>query len=234
MKRNPLSARELVGAIGRYRWTRPCNVFRTAVQKFELYELSRRIAEFCHRRRISHLVLVDGSSRPAYAGILAFWKHSWPKEVPPQIWFINPKGFVFSDDSGSRRLSAISREFVRHYPGLYRKRSERMMLFDVCIHTGNTLRSILRVLGGLGFDKVSVGTASRVYAQGIPDIRVDICGLSKRPALLCYPFGVDELVTKETRVVSSSDIYLDYRQDSVALRREIRWVVETVSVLAEG
>lgn len=187
------------------------------------FVISSKICEYLTENNISSVIFVDEAARTAFHGLRAFWQLKSPdqQKMPFNAYFINPRGFLTEKDLNSRRLgiSRRSREegldllkelsdvhqgkgrskkeimddFVKTYPNLMRVNDGPVLVYDNCIHNGETLKPILKILKELNFQDVRIGVATDGWNRsGIKPNFVALYSKDKN----CYVFGKDELVRK--------------------------------------
>jgi hypothetical protein len=164
--------------------------FRDSRARSEVFSFSKAIAEHLHDNGIEDLVIVDRSSRPLYIGVMEYWKSAYPDERRPGIYFVNPKGFKDKDtlpreelwranreaalkgdlsesDTNARTRLEIDAEFAEAYPKLMADRDKEVLIFDTCIHSGDTLASVVESFRRMGFKNVQVGSVNP--SRPVPD-----------------------------------------------------------------
>ncbi|MFA5926762.1 MAG: hypothetical protein WCT32_05345 [Patescibacteria group bacterium] len=213
----------------------------------ELYQFSKAIAEFIHRKQIPHTVLLDRSARPIYVGVIEYWRRRYQEEPLPQIHFVNPDGFKAANRLGVQQMlkvatdsmlkqdvvynpfdmresSEIIEEFQRTYHRLYADRDKPVLIMDVCSHSGEAIRHVKTIFQEAGFSNLAVATVS---PPDDPNNDVVDLVISDREATAgCYPFGHDTMVTKNIkRTYSDPNPAWGAHQLAGTLRRNIKKVV---------
>lgn len=112
-----------------------------------------------------NLVIIDRSSRPLYVGVREYLQSRYPDEQMPDIYFMNPKGFkskeqmtrseiqevildyISKDDlretpNQVRSEEEILKEFEDTYKHLMLDKEKPILIFDTCIHSGNSLEPV--------------------------------------------------------------------------------------------
>jgi hypothetical protein len=222
--------------------------FRYQESRDEVFKFSKAIAEYIHSAGIKDLVIADRSSRPLYVGVLEYWRGKFQDTERPGVYFINPKGFKnresFSeeelkdineragnkgdfDESVGRIRSEkeISEEFEKIYPALFKDKNEPILIFDTCIHSGDTLSSVVTAFGKAGFKDVRVGSVNPSDKHS--SVKSDFFITKERPEQGCYPFDKDRLIEKTfDHVYSRPSQKRHERAMGYALRREIKEIMQ--------
>lgn len=222
--------------------------FITPRERDELFNYCAKVAEYLKSEQIANLVIIDRSSRPMYIGVREYWRAKYPEEQMPGMYFMNPKGFKArenltedeilsiredaywkddADEAGSkpRSQAEILTELDQTYTELAKNKQKPLLVFDSCLHTGNTLAPVIDTLRVAGYEDVRVGTVS----PGDPDavVNADLYLTTRIPVKGCYPFDQDRAIEKTfTSVYSQPTIDPQKRQRSSRLRREIRRIVK--------
>ncbi len=141
----------------------------------ELFEYCKAIAEYLHDKNIEDLVIIDRSARPLYVGVMEYWRMKYPSKKMPGIFFMNPKGFKAREDlkpgeefsiaidalfkgdiiespSQARSEDAVLSEFRKTYKTLMEHKDKPVLVFDTCIHTGNSLAPVKKSLRKAGLE----------------------------------------------------------------------------------
>jgi hypothetical protein len=191
----------------------------------EIYEQISSCAEFIRENRIANVLLLDRSARPLGFALTEYYDKMYSHEKPPQIFVTNPAGYSSEPDSVSfsdifgilqslekgeplpglprRSIEHIAQDFTGKYPLLMAQRDKPLLLFDTCVHTGETMEPVLAVLEYLGFTDIRIGVGSMSHLRGPLPFRVDYVG-PRGQVLSCHPFGVDSLASKTRDSVVSS------------------------------
>ncbi len=152
--------------------------FRTANQRKELAEICESVADHLYNEHIPNILIADRSARPMASGLIKFWKFKHPEEPLPGIYFINPTGFKSIDQTSDdelweviRKCSAVGNdlkgqgedslqkeksiveEFKSVYHNLMEDKDQPLLLFDTCVHSGDSLKPVLRALKKSGIKK---------------------------------------------------------------------------------
>jgi hypothetical protein len=173
--------------------------FRNKPEKNGLAEMvfiSMMLSRELHDKKIRNLILMDRGSRLAYISLFKCWGALYPGEKKPDVYFLNPSGFGVSARYNKKD---ILEEFKRIHSRLQKRRDEPVMIFDTCLHSGESMGSIGTALRRLGFNKIHTGLAQPPQN---PHIEVDFMALPQQPYLACNPFFSEYLVCKGSRIIS--------------------------------
>lgn len=215
--------------------------FKYAEEREEIFLFSKAIAEHLHEKGIKNLVIVDRSSRPLYVGVREYWMAKYPNEKMPDIYFINPEGFKHWGNVTHEELDQIDAEggdlnkirlqdeilieFREAYSKLMKGTKDPTMIFDTCIHSGNTLRAVVSAFNAQGFENLEVGSVNP-SDQG-SRVTTDFFITRKRPIKGCYPFDRDRMIEKTFDHVYSSRSNDELaRAAGIQLRREIKKIMQ--------
>jgi hypothetical protein len=222
--------------------------FENPESRKEVYEFSAAIAEYLKQESITNLVIVDRSSRPLYIGVIEYWRKKFPGESRPNIYFVNPKGFKSSDaQSNSELLKAnsigrnkgdidesiylaraqqdIKDEFISSYSKLYEDRDNPVLIFDTCIHSGDTLASVVDIFEQLGFEDARVGSVNQARPES--KVQTDFHITDLDPKKGCYPFDRDRMIEKTFEHVYSRPTQDSVKRSaSIAIRKEIKKIMQ--------
>jgi hypothetical protein len=218
--------------------------FRYEEERRELFEYSKDVADYVHDNGIADLVIVDRSSRPMYIGVREYWKAKYPDEQMPGMYFLNPKGFksieeTSASDAVNARLNSEYKEdrvegifdqrpeaeIMEELKGVYRAlledKDKPVLVFDSCLHTGDTLKPVKDTMEEAGFTNLLIGAVNPSdYSAAV---RTDYFITTKQPEKGCYPFDRDRMIEKTfDHVYSAPATDPDRRHKSAELRFEIR------------
>lgn len=224
-------------------------VFKSKAERDEIVEIGRETCRYMKENNITQVGIMDRSARPAYITILENWKQMYPDEESPKIYFINPKGFVSSEiidnnpskpsddmfeswvkrdrEEGAdalRSQSQIETDLRTTFPDITSNEAGPVLLFDTCIHSGDSFRPVVDTMKGMGVDvRVGVVSSDSGNRSGItPDFIV----MDRTPKGVCYPFDKDRLVDKTYTSVHALRAEDDTKKElSRQIRREVRRAV---------
>ena len=204
-------------------------------------EIGKNIASYMHDRGLQDIVFVDRAARPAYISLKENWRHMYPNDPIPNIYFMNPKGFKSKDKpsmnsesllfeflgsfikgeevenpSLMRTEKEIAEEARKIYKKLLDKPNKHILLYDNCIHSGKSVKPIIDTLTGMGLD-VRLGISSD--NRNSSGINADLVCLDTVPKGSCYPFDKDQLVSKTYSSVTSKP---SIGEDRIIFSRQIR------------
>lgn len=166
----------------------------TQEQREEIVKIADNLAGYLFNQKINNIIFLDRSARLGYLALIKSWRKLFPTIKCPDIYFTNPDGY--NTQFEKKDVKSIAKEFDRAYKKLASKKHEKIMLFDTCMHSGETLRPVLEVLKKAGYSKVLVGLTQPkdyFYRSGI---KVNFSALKNQQSKCCYPFGRGELMTK--------------------------------------
>ncbi len=84
-------------------------------------------------------------------------------------------------------------DLLKTYPILFGNIGRHVLLFDTCIHSGDSIKPILEFLTELGLDvRVGIVSSEKIYTNIYVDLKINDGTLSGG----CNPFDKDRLVQK--------------------------------------
>lgn len=222
------------------------NFFRQPEAREEVFQFSKAIAEYIKDNEVKNLVIADRSSRPLYVGVMEYWRKVFPNDPMPGIFFVNPKGFKDRESHTTQELQAtnyflrddavepidkartqkdIMIEFRTAYPRLFQDQDKPVLIFDTCIHSGDTLDSVVKTFKKSGFENVIVGSVNP-GDQG-SKVKTDFYITTKEPEQGCYPFDRDRMIEKTFEHVYSRPTTDQRKKElGIELREEIREIMK--------
>jgi hypothetical protein len=236
-----------------YRATVGYTHFPKKTEREDLVTITQEFTEYIKANKVQNVILIDRSARPFATALLEYWNRTGLKERP-DIHFLNPEGFKSSGGlikitsveelimaviSGrgtstpmnERELARFGRMFEEGMPKLHGTRKKSTVLFDTCVHTGETLEPIIIALKKIGFSKLKVGVASARLASRKARKLIDFSYDSVCKNNSCAPFGNETSVTKKSGTFVCEPVTGDMRYGQVkienakTLRSEIREIV---------
>ncbi len=222
--------------------------FEHPQERQELFDYSKAVAEYLRIENIPNLVIIDRSARPLYVGVKEYLRSKYPDERTPNIYFMNPKGFKAKEDltpeeiediieacrwhddidetsDQARSREEIMTEFQNTYKRLISDKDKPVLVFDTCIHSGNSLESVKKAFDSLGFSDVRVG-AVNPSNDFESQVKTDFYITKKEPKNGCYPFSEDRIIEKTFKRVQSQETKeIHRREKSRRLRKEIKRIM---------
>lgn len=217
--------------------------FPSAAERKELVTICGRVAEYLHDNHIANLVLLDRSARPAYIGIREMWKQKYPDQPLPGIYFVNPTGFNSTEETRGSRVreiiddsawkgtdigsardirseDEIQKDFQQTYQRLLANKDKGTLLFDTCVHSGDSFKPVLETFKSMDFKNLKVGVVGD--DMNMSNIKPDLVAVSGQPLGVCYPFDRDRMIGRRLdSVTSARNTNSSEREKSVRLRKEI-------------
>lgn len=229
-------------------------IFAQPEAREDIVKIGTTIAKYVKDNDIHDVIFADRSARPAYIAAQEAYRQLYPDEQGPNIYFMNPKGFVSVEkiDEDQSLLDNLAVEAdrkddivewnnartkteilddVRRYDFVKKQEKDgkqrRVLLFDTCIHSGDTLLPMRDILEEAGLE-VHVGvTNDRGNRSGFtPDLVV-----MQDTFRGCYPFDRDRMVNKTLESVPAKPLSKrdpDYREKTKfgrQIRAEVRRAV---------
>ncbi len=190
-------------------------IFKLEKNLEEIYEFSKEVAEYLKSEDIHNLVLMDRKARNFYVGVKEYWKAKFPDLKEPNYYFINPQGF------GAKEEADLKEEFAQAYKNLDADKDQPILIFDACIHSGNSLYPVKKFFDQSGFSDVRIASIKSRYQEPDalvkPDLLVGQDYLEHGPARGCAPFGDGTLVEK-----NSQHVYTEPTQDPESRRKALK------------
>jgi hypothetical protein len=226
--------------------------FSESEEPLLLFQYTKKMVDYIICEGIENLILLDRSARPFYIAIREYFKINKPDKKAPNIYFVNPKGFIeenlnnlsFSNlhklayasnitASGiyipnNRNPKAIASEFASTYKRLVNEKDKPLLVFDTCIHTGKTMAKVKDILDLVGFEDVQISSVNPADSTSI--IKTDFYLTNEETIRGCFPFGQPNLVKKSSQSVLSnrSDDDDDFYNSSI-IRAEIKKIINYYS-----
>lgn len=224
-------------------------VFTTPESREELFAIGKGIAEYIKDYEIGTVCFVDRAARPAYVALNEYWNRAYKGDEKPDIRFINPKGFVSREDIRTGRVDLYNlmindamkqgdsedplnlrdeKDIIQDIV-TYQEKSgnanKQTLIFDACIHTGESLYPVLDKMYRAGVEDIHIGTVSDFEITA--DLAIDLQIMKGEPDLCCYPFGHDRMTKKVygSLVAEPTDDPLD-REDAAIIRKEIKKAID--------
>jgi hypothetical protein len=216
-------------------------------ERLEVFNYSKKIAEYLRSKKVPNLVIIDRSSRPLYVGVREYLQTKYPDEKMPNIYFMNPKGFKAKEDLSPdeireivddcewkedlvespqkvRSQADIMQEFKDVYKKLMEDKERPVLVFDTCIHSGGSLSPVKKIMGEAGFSNIIIGSVNPSDKEA--KIQSDFFITTKRPEKGCYPFDRDRIIEKTfNHIYSKRTNDPEKRKKSLRLRKEIKEIM---------
>lgn len=125
---------------------------------------------------------------------------------------------------GSDKQCLEQLEKVFSMNGLSKK--SKVLIYDTCAHTGNTLNPIKRLLKQFGASNVSFGLASQHLCDD--SVKVDHVGVPYMPQMSCRPFSGSsaEVIVRAQQGIHSALKYDGDREDYIETKQVIRDIID--------
>ena len=182
--------------------------------KEDVYEASLNLANYLKDEKISNIMFLDRSGRQAYVGLKEAWKKIGEGEPEPNIYFLNP-----NELRTNKNFSDFEKEFDRNYTHL--NREDPILLYDACVHSGDTLFPTKDFLEHLGFTNVKLAVTSP--DKDFPEERhseLDFICLDHRARAACHPFGHPLYISKEDEHIISQKIDSKHQRARARMEHE--------------
>jgi len=142
-------------------------------------------------------------------------------------------GTLKGNDTGSftaaRSERDIRNQFRETYRRLYSEKDESLLLFDTCIHSGNSVRSVIETLRNIGFTNLKTGVVNAV--DNTSEIKPDFVAWNGEPFFPCHPFHQDMIIDRKFGSVTSTPTYDSIRRNNaIKLRKEILRIFQEAPV----
>lgn len=214
-------------------------------ERREIVQIASRLVDYVDAHSIGSIVLLDRSARPVYIGFNEAWKRKHgespknsEKGSKPNIYFVNPTGlnniysasewdlkdkayYKANEASGHLRdPREVQEDFENGYERLLKDGESGILLFDTCIHSGDSVRPVVSALEKAGIRNVQLGVAGDV--RNFSEFQPDFVAVEGKPLGVCYPFDKDTITERSLDSASSQKSYdPEKRERSIRLRREL-------------
>ena len=147
-----------------------------------------------------------------------------PYEIQEIIDDCNWKDDAYESRYQVRNQDEIIQEFQDTYTKLMEDKDKPVLIFDTCIHSGDSLFSVKRAFDQAGFDDVRVGAVNP--SDRASKVKTDFFITRQEPEKGCYPFDRDRMIEKTfDHVYSRPTDDPEKRERSVRLRQEIKRIM---------
>jgi len=201
--------------------------FDSGIERNQVMEIGNGLADYLHDNKIDNVMFIDASARLGWYVLKHSWQQKYSDEKMPNMYFTNPDGY---NRTIFRSRKSVAKKFNKTYKTLAKNKDASILLFDVCMHTGNTLRPILETMDKAGYSDVKIGLVQ--LNRCISELNPDFIAADYIPVGLCKPFGKNGLVAKGGRSLLSSPNYSRHglesevcsngKEHDVDLKKEIR------------
>ena len=217
--------------------------FDTPAARRELYTITKNLAEYVHDQGIENLVLMDRAARPAYQALQRYWKAVYKDKRMPDVYFINPKGFMTEerlakrdpinkapistyfeihaiktgdvmDPENIRDEDEIIQDFNEVYHRLLKDPTDDTLIFDVCLHSGKSMEPVLEALREAGVPNIQWGLAGD-HRRFNRRLKPDFVASKGTVDMWCMPFAADKSVEKPFGSVHSRPPEIDLDHDGI-------------------
>ena len=165
-----------------------------------IYESSKKLADYISKEEIQNVFFLDNSARQAYVGFREMWKKEHNQEVEPGIYFINPDPLKYGYDIDE----VLTEEFAKKYYNV--DKNEKVLIYDVCIHTGNTIFNVQDFFKKMGFTdvRIAITSVSKDLSAASKE-KLDLVCLDERAKAGCHPYGKPSYVQKTGLLTDKAD-----------------------------
>lgn len=162
----------------------------------DIYESSKKLADYISNEEIRNVFFLDNSARQAYLGLKEIWKKEHTEKVEPSIYFINPDPLKYEQD-----FEELAEYFAKKYHNV--DKNDKLLVYDVCIHSGNTIQTVQDFFKKMGFTDVrlAITSVSEDYSEDNKN-KLDLVCLEDRAKLGCHPFGKQDYINKTGSIIS--------------------------------
>lgn len=209
--------------------------FTKKKERHDVYEFSKELSNYLHSENIPNIVFMDRSSRQAWVGLDEYWKNNFSKDKKPNMYFINPDGFIIDSycdqEDTEEQEENIKNQFENIYKKLNDDKDKPLAIFDTCIHTGSTIAPVIHFFERNGYSdlRVVIANTNSDYSDVYIDKNLD----DNAKRISCYPFSLGKNssgVTKHDDYVVSSYNDVSERDLVVKSRKEIRQIVRNEGI----
>jgi len=212
-------------------------------EREKIFNAIKLLSEYIIKNDIYNLILIDNAARLVYVGLKEYLKLKYPEKTDLKIYFINPAGFVAKENNLNENIKQsilgtvydkkdillksreeISQEFQNTYTELLENKYGNTLLFDVCSHTGTTIKTVKEILSKF-IPNIKVGIF-HFDPQGDMDVKIDFS--LKNICTNCFPFGNENLTCKgrgNTRNIYSEPLDT-FKNKSKIIRFELKHIIQ--------
>jgi hypothetical protein len=192
----------------------------------DLYAANAALGEYCIDQEIDDVVFLDRSARPIWNTLSEYLSLAHPDAKKPGFHFLSPDvinglGDNRSANVGQKALAAIQngmnrrmakRELTYAHNDLLDRQDSRVLVMDICVHSGQSLQATKQFLNHLGINDVKTG-AFTVDSRGRKlAVDLDFSFTDDEYMLGCRPYGNDPGLRKAQSmyVRASGDSHHNY------------------------
>lgn len=136
-------------------------------------------------------------------------------------------GEAIEDILKSQSPQEVLDELKYAYKELNNNKDKPVLVFDTCIHTGESMRRIVDAMEKSGFVDVRIGLVSEIENESAMFPDFSVFSEYSPPIKMCYPFHRYTLVEKTRQhIYSRKSGDSDDRKKSIRLREEIRKIIK--------
>lgn len=208
----------------------------------DIYRATQALGDYVARQNIADIVLLDKSARPVWPGLSEYWRLAYADRARPDIHFLNPE--MLDSRDLPRPLAPLYERVARDRAGqelldsnnsLLSHRDAPVLVFDTCMHSGRTMKSVTDLLGDLDFKDVRVGTFTQTVADSECSVDVDFRYTDDPDMLMCRPYGLDDGLEKPSNSIYVAPHGLFYHMADLAFTRaENRALIAEQHALAQS
>lgn len=184
----------------------------------DIYESSKSLADYISNEGIKNIFFLDSSARQAYIGLKEMWRKEHFEEAEPTIYFINPDPLKYDSDSLDETLAG---EFAKTYHDI--DKNEKTLIYDVCIHTGNTILNTQKFFKDMGFTDVKTAVTSVSKECTLENAnKIDLVCLDDRAMAGCHPYGKPSYIQKTGLLTGSVEHNEKKRHQGIVDHQKIK------------
>jgi hypothetical protein len=136
-------------------------VFAEKEERDAIVKASISLAKYTHDNSIPTIVFIDVRGRSGYLPFIHAWRKLYGSEQRPEIYFISPSEMINKVSPGKMNFDSVLREFNSRHGYLAARKDRPVMVYDTCMHTGNTMMRVVKLLEAAGFTKIQAGIAEQ-------------------------------------------------------------------------
>lgn len=218
-------------------------------EREHIYTYCKELSNYLHNEKIPNIMFLDRSPRQLWVGLDEYWKNNYKNEERPGIFFVNPDGFSAKQDNEYEKEAFMSqlmfaltgkfipvektkqeddpnlkKDFEQAYKKLEGQKDQPLVVYDNCIHDGDTMLPVLRYLASNGYKDLRIVVGDQRYDNS--SVRIDKSFDSETKMVICHPFDTHGSGVKK----ESNKIFSEYDEDAdrnkvIKSREEVRRIV---------